>query len=158
MSPWKWTWQHRLRTTASLPVIDFHTHYFGQGFTPASTANLPAALRSHWDAINAKLVDENAPLADIHSGDLTGRVVNAPTALLADPTEAIAPHFIARINDRLAALTQRHPGKIFGLATIDAFSGDLGWNLSVSRTTQMGLREPGPARSKATFAVERTTV
>lgn len=113
-------------TTSPLAVIDFHTHYLGAGLTPASTNNLPEALRAHWNGVNAKLVDESALLADLHSGDLIARVVNTPTALLADPNAANLPDAIARINDGIAALAQRHPRRIHGLATIDAFSGDAG--------------------------------
>ena len=55
------------------------------GLAPAPTDHLPDRLRAHWNQINAKLVDESALLSDVRSGDLIARVVNTPTALLADP-------------------------------------------------------------------------
>lgn len=127
-------------TEPSLAVIDFHTHHLGFGLTPAPTDKLPAALRAHWNAINAKLVDESALLADIHDGDLVARVVNVPTALLADPDGAASPSSIARINDALAGLAQRHPERVYGLATIDAFSGDTGARELIRAVKDLGLR------------------
>lgn len=113
-------------TTSPLTIIDFHTHHLSAGLTPAPTHHLPDTLRAHWDGINAMLVDESALLADVLSGDLIARVVNTPTALLAAADAAASPDAIARINDGIAALAQRHPRRIYGLATIDAFSGDEG--------------------------------
>jgi len=127
-------------TIPALAVIDFHTHHLVAGLTPAPTDRLPDALRAHWNTINAKLVDEAALLADIESGDLAARVVNTPTALLADPDGAVLPGAIARINDRLAALAQRHPGRIHALATIDAFSGDAGARELLRAVNDLGLR------------------
>jgi predicted TIM-barrel fold metal-dependent hydrolase len=126
-------------TTPALAVIDFHTHHLVAGLAPASTDHMPDTQRAQWNAINAKLVDEPALLADVESGDLAARVVNTPTALLADPDGAVLPDTIARINDRLAALTRRHPGRIYALATIDAFSGDAGARELLRAVNDLGL-------------------
>jgi predicted TIM-barrel fold metal-dependent hydrolase len=123
--------------TSPLPVIDFHTHYLGSGLAPAATNGLPEALRAQWKEINTKLVDESALLADIRSGDLIARVVNTPTALLAESD--VVKESIVRINDGLAALTQRHRGKIYALATIDAFSGEAGACELVRAVKDLGL-------------------
>jgi aminocarboxymuconate-semialdehyde decarboxylase len=126
--------------SAPLPVIDFHTHHLGSGLTPASTGNQPAALRKHWDAINQKLTDEAALLAQIRDGDLVARVVNTPTALLANPEEAVSPNFIKKINDGIADLVQRHPRQIYGLATVDAFAGDAAARELIRAVKELGLR------------------
>jgi hypothetical protein len=113
-----------------LAVIDFHTHYLGPNPTPAPTDHLPNALRAHWNAINAKLADESALLADIDNGDLVARVVNTPTALLADPDGAASPGSIARINDTLAALVQRHPNHFANIYRNDILSAE--WHCHTS--------------------------
>lgn len=123
-----------------LAIIDFHTHYLGAGLTPAPTNHLPDALRAHWNGVNAKLANEAALLADVDSGDLIARAINTPTALLADPRAGALPDAIERINDGIATLAQRRPRQIYGLATIDAFSGEAGARELVRAVNNLGLR------------------
>lgn len=99
-------------------IIDFHSHFIDPSWDlPAPPAG--GALR--WGPIFARIRDEAALVAEIDSGDLAGRVVNTPTALFAPEA---GPEVHARINDQLAALQGRHPGRIHALASIDVFAGE----------------------------------
>ncbi len=60
----------------------------------------------------------------IDAGDLAGRVVNVPTALIADPEGNVPSGTVERINDQLAELMVMHAGKVYALATVDAFVGN----------------------------------
>ncbi|WP_204266800.1 hypothetical protein, partial [Escherichia coli] len=73
-----------------------------------------------WEGINRRIVDEALLVAAIDSGDIQARVVNLPTAMIADADGGVPEGTIERINDSLAALAARHPGRIHGLATVDA--------------------------------------
>ena len=53
-------------------------------------------------------------------------MINTPTAFIEDADGKVPPGTIERINDQMAELVAKHPGKLYGLATVDAFSGDDG--------------------------------
>ncbi len=109
---------------AARTVIDFHCHHVPQQFelTAAKTA-LPNQ-RARWDAIARKLCDEDLLLKDIREGHLSGRVVNIPAGLIADADGRVPHETIMAINDHVADLMARHPGRIYGLASVDAYDGD----------------------------------
>ena len=108
----------------SLPVIDFHIHHVPARFEPTTTCNFPPGQRERWAGVNRKLADEALLLRDIDEGDLALRVVNTPAALIADATGNVDRELIVEINDVLAEVIGRHPRRLVGLATIDAYDGD----------------------------------
>jgi len=66
--------------------------------------------------------------------------VNTPLEFIQDPDGDIAPGTIPRINDHLAELVNRHPNRIFGLATVDAYSGEDGARELTRAVRELGLR------------------
>jgi len=78
------------------------------------------------EALNRNLQSQDALLSSVESAGIAARVINTPTAFIEDADGKIAPGAIERINDRMAELAGKHPGKLYGLATVDAFSGDTG--------------------------------
>ena len=45
-----------------------------------------------------------------------------------------------RINDQLAELVVRNPGRLYGLATVDAYSGEAGGRELTRAVRDLGLR------------------
>ena len=54
---------------------------------------------------------------------IAARVINTPTAFIED-ADGNPPDATQRINDEMAEVCVKHPGKLYGLATVDPFSGD----------------------------------
>ncbi len=124
----------------SLDVIDFHNHHIPGQFRQTAADTFPPDQKARWEALARKLSDENLLLQDIRDGDISARVVNIPAALIADASGR-APHAtIIAMNDSLAAIAARHPGRIHGLASIDAYDGDISAREAERAIGQLGLR------------------
>ena len=76
--------------------------------------------------MNRNLQSQDALLSSVESAGIAARVINTPTAFIEDADGNVTPGTIERINDQMAELVAKHPGKLYGLATVDAFSGDAG--------------------------------
>ena len=128
---------------APLKIIDFHNHYVhyvGPSFNLTTLANVPPAARPLWEGINRNLADPNALMASIEGASIAARVVNTPTAFLQDTDGNVPPGTIQRINDQLAELISKNPGKLYGLATVDTFSGDAGARELTRAVKELGMR------------------
>ena len=123
-----------------LKVIDFHNHFVGSAFTPIVGAGAPAARRAYFDAVNRNLADSQALLASIESAGIAARVVNTPLEFIQDPNADTAPDTITRINDQLADLVHRTPGRLYGLATVDAYSGEAAARELTRAVRELNLR------------------
>ena len=128
------------RTSTPLKVIDFHNHHIPARFAPAVVAAAPANQRARWEALAVKLSDETLFLKDIVAGELSGRVVNLPGALIADAEGRVPHDTIRAMNDDLAGLVARHPGRIYGLASVDAYDGDRSGREAERAIRDLGLR------------------
>ena len=111
---------------APLKIVDFHNHTIGPSWTMTNLANAPPAARPAVEALNRNLQSQDALLASVETAGIAARVINTPTAFIEDADGKVPPGTIERINDRMAELVAKHPGKLYGLATVDAFSGDDG--------------------------------
>jgi aminocarboxymuconate-semialdehyde decarboxylase len=107
----------------ALELIDFHCHHVPPDFT---LNPLGASDRPKWEGIRRKLIDRAALVRAIDDGDVNSRVINIPTEQFTAPGERQPIAAIRRINDELAEIVGLNPGRLHGLATIDAFSGDVG--------------------------------
>ena len=107
-----------------LEPIDFHCHHVPARFELTAAKMAPASQRARWDAIARKPSDEDLLLKDVRDGLLAGRVVNIPAQLIADAEGHVPHETIMTVNDHVAALAARHPGRIHGLASIDAYDGE----------------------------------
>jgi aminocarboxymuconate-semialdehyde decarboxylase len=124
----------------ALKVIDFHNHYVGPAFTLTTMRNAPPAQRDNQARINAQLSDPRALLESLEVAGIASRVINTPTAFLQDADGEVPKGTIPRINDEVANLVSKNPGKLVGLATVDAYSGDEGARELTRAVRELGLR------------------
>jgi predicted TIM-barrel fold metal-dependent hydrolase len=68
------------------------------------------------------------------------RVVNIPAQLIADADGRVPHATIMATNDALAGLVARHPGRIHGLASVDAYNGDRSAREAERAIRDLGLR------------------
>jgi predicted TIM-barrel fold metal-dependent hydrolase len=122
------------------PIVDFHNHHIDARWTPTTAIGAAPDQRARWEVINRLLADETALLADIEAGDITARVVNTSTALIADPDGNVPAGIFEPINDSLAELVARHPGQLYGLASVDAFAGEAAARELTRAVRDLGLR------------------
>jgi predicted TIM-barrel fold metal-dependent hydrolase len=123
---------------AELQIIDFHNHHIPARYEVTAAKSAPANQRARWGAIASKLSDEELLLRDIRDGKLAGRVINIPAQLIADADGQVPRDTIRAINDDMAALVARHPGRIHGLASVDAYDGE-----NAAREAERAIRELG---------------
>ena len=126
------------QTQTTMEVIDFHCHHVPSRFELTAAKTAPASQRARWDAIARKLSDEDLLLKDIRDGLLAGRVVNIPAQLIADADGYVPHETIMAINDCVAELAARHPGRIHGLASVNAYDGE-----RAARETERAIGELG---------------
>ncbi len=122
-----------------LQVIDFHNHFVGPAFTPLAGAAAPAALRDYFREVNRKLASSASLLNSIEEAGITARVVSTPLEFVRTGAEAEIS-MVQRINDQLADLVSRHPGRLYGMATVDAYSGEDGAKELTRAVRELGLR------------------
>lgn len=112
-----------LESGPTRPIIDFHNHHVPARYELTAAKTAPANQRARWDAIARRVSDEDLLLHDIREAHISARVVNIPSALIAD-ADGMVPHdTVMATNDHLAELVSRHPGRIYGLASVDAYEG-----------------------------------
>ena len=114
------------QAAAPTRIVDFHNHYMGPSWTLTNLNGLPPKARTAWEKINANLQSPDALLGSVETASITARVINTPTAFIEDADGKYPAEAIRRINDQMAELVDKHAGKLYGLATIDAFAGDAG--------------------------------
>jgi len=121
-------------------IIDFHNHHIPARFEVTAVQAAPASQRARWEAIARRLSDEDLLLKDIRDGELGARVVNIPAQLMADADGRVPHDTIMAMNDDLAGLVARHPGRIHGLASVDAYDGDKSAREAERAVRGLGLR------------------
>lgn len=126
--------------SAALNVLDFHNHYIGPVFTSIAGRGAPAAATAYWQKVNRDLTDQQALLSSIETAGIAGRVVNTPLEFIQSPDDEVPPDLPRRVNDQLAELVGKNRGRVFGLATVDAYSGDAGALELTRAIRELGLR------------------
>ncbi len=129
-----------LTEPADFDLIDFHNHFMPARFGQAVVQAAPAKQRGRWEVVAHRLADEDLLLASIREGDLRARIVNIPPALIADPDGSVPHDTIMVLNDELAELVVRHPGRIHGLASVDAYDGERSGREAERAIRDLGLR------------------
>ncbi|MBR1222996.1 amidohydrolase [Bradyrhizobium sp. U87765 SZCCT0131] len=124
----------------TLAIIDFHSHHVPASWPLATLSNFPASQRERWERINARLADAGALTQGIDTGDIAGRVVNIPTALFTPGRQVPAADTFRKVNDQVAAITAAQPGRLHGIASVDAFGGEAAANELVRAVRSLGLR------------------
>jgi aminocarboxymuconate-semialdehyde decarboxylase len=128
------------KSAVPLKIVDFHNHYVGPDFTLTTLAGVPPAQRKYWEGVNRNLADPASLLSSIETADIAGRVINTPTAFLENADGEVPAGTIERINDHIANLVAKNPGRLFGLATVDAYSGETGARELTRAVKELGLR------------------
>ena len=128
------------QNTTPLKIVDFHNHYIGPSLTLTNLASVPPAARPTWEKINSNLQSQSALLASIESAEITARVINTPTAFIEDADGKVPSGAEQRINDQMAELCAKHLGKLYGLATVNAFAGDHSARELTRAVKELGLR------------------
>jgi len=123
-----------------LKIIDFHNHFMGPSWTLTNLGQLPPAARPAWEKINADMQSTDSLLGSIERAGVAARVINTPTAFIEDADGNIPRGAVSRINDEMANLVSKHPGKLYGLATVDAFAGDDAARELTRAVRELGLR------------------
>jgi predicted TIM-barrel fold metal-dependent hydrolase len=125
---------------ADLEIVDFHCHHIPARFEQTAVRSAPANQRARWEALARRLSDEDVLLKDIRAGDVAARVVNIPAQLIADAEGCVPHETIRAMNDELAALVGRYPGRIHGLGSVDAYDGDRSGREAERAIRALGLR------------------
>jgi predicted TIM-barrel fold metal-dependent hydrolase len=124
----------------SFPIVDFHCHHIPGRHGAAVIEAMPPPQRPRWQELTAKMADEDHLLAQVRAGDIASRVVNIPVNLIAGARETLPHDEIAALNDDLAALVARHPGRLHGLASVDGFDGERSAREVERAVRDLGLR------------------
>ena len=124
----------------ALTIIDFHNHYVDASWAITTVASAAPSDRPRWQAINGKLQSVATLLGSIEANGVSARVINTPTAFLEDADGNVPQDVHPRINDQVAALCAKHAGKLYGLATVDAFAGDAAARELTRAVKDLGLR------------------
>jgi predicted TIM-barrel fold metal-dependent hydrolase len=121
-------------------IIDFHSHHIPARFELTAARTAPAAQRARWEALARTLSDEDLLLKDIRNGELRARVVSIPAQLIADADGHVPHDTIMAMNDDLAALVARYPGRIHGQASVNAYDGDRAAREAERAIRKLGMR------------------
>ena len=121
-------------------IIDFHSHHIPARFEVTAARTAAATQRARWEALARTLSDEDLLLKDIRNGELGARVVSIPAQLIADADGRVPHDTIMAMNDDLAALVARYPGRIHGQASVNAYDGDRAAREAERAIRELGLR------------------
>jgi len=128
------------KMTDQTKIIDFHCHHIPSRFELTAARSAPPSQRSRWEALARTLADEDLLLKDVRDGELGARVVSILIQLVADAEGRVPHETVMAMNDALAELAARHPGRIHGLASVDAYDGDRAAREAERAIRELGLR------------------
>ena len=101
---------------------------------------MPPAARATWERINSNLQTQSSLMASIEAAGIAARVINTPSAFIEDADGNVPAGAEQRINDQMGELAGKLPGKLYGLATVDAFTGDAGARELTRAVKELKLR------------------
>jgi aminocarboxymuconate-semialdehyde decarboxylase len=127
-------------STTSLKIVDFHNHFVGPSFALTTLAGVAPMQRAFWEGVNGRLADAGALISSLEEGGIAARVISTPLEFLADANGNVPSEAIPRINDAVAELVRRHPGRLYGLATVDAYAGEAAARELTRAVEVLGLR------------------
>jgi predicted TIM-barrel fold metal-dependent hydrolase len=123
-----------------LGIIDFHSHFVDPRFPLTPLAGPPPSRRSYWEDVTRRLTDAGALIASVENDGIAARVISTPLEFVRESGGSVAQDTVRRTNDTIAELVERHPDRLYGLATVDAYSGEAGARELTRAVTQLGLR------------------
>lgn len=119
-------------------TIDFHSHHVGPQWRNRQPP-VDREAQQRWNEIYEYLYSVEAALEQVERGDLEARLLNTPLAFLGGEEADIPLDVLKSVNDHLAGLTVTHRGKLYALATIDAFTGEAGAREAHRAVVELGL-------------------
>ena len=108
---------------AQSPIVDFHSHFVGPSLPLTTLKGLCGPQRAAWERINARLTDAGALLASLEQGGIAARIISSPPEFIEDAGGNVPQDGYRRVNDAVADLVGKHPGRLYGLASVDAYGG-----------------------------------
>jgi aminocarboxymuconate-semialdehyde decarboxylase len=123
-----------------LRLVDFHNHFIGTSCPLTNLARVPAPQRGRWQEINGLLTSPDALVASLDESGITARVISAPPEFVEDADGHLRRGLCERINDAVAELVAKHPGRLHGLATVDCYGGEAGARELERAVNDLGLR------------------
>jgi aminocarboxymuconate-semialdehyde decarboxylase len=126
--------------TSDLEVIDFHSHFAGAGIAVDASRGTPPSQGKFWAGVTQRLSQEEALLASLESSRVSARVLNTSLEFVLPPGQEADLSTVQRINDAMAEITTRHPHRLYGLATVDAYRGEESAKELVRAVRELGLR------------------
>src|SRR5690349_20729771 len=129
-----------IQPSPSVGTVDFHNHFVGPAFALTTLAGVTPGQRAFWEGVNRMLAEPGALLSSIAEDGVAARVISTPLEFLQDAEGNVPAATITRINDAVADLVSRHPGRLHGLATVDAYSGEAGARELTRAVKELGLR------------------
>lgn len=122
-----------------LRLVDFHNHFVGISCPLTNLDRLPAAQRGRWQEINDRLADPDALIASLEESGISARVISAPPEFIEDADGNLPLGSCKRLNDAVAELVGKHPGRLYGLATVDCYGGEIGAQELERAVKELGL-------------------
>lgn len=116
-----------------MQIVDFHNHFVGPGFRLSTLDGVPESQRAFWEGVSKHLSSVAALEASLEGTGVAARVINMPLEFLKE-------YDAGRINDSVAATVARHPARLYGLATVDAYGGEAAARELERAVKQLGLR------------------
>jgi len=107
-----------------MDIVDFHNHFVGPGFALSTLDAIPDAQREFWEGVSRRLATPDLLLGSLEPAGARARVLNTPLEFLKEAQGGAGPRLVERINDAMGELIARHPGRLYGLATVDAYGGE----------------------------------
>jgi len=90
--------------------------------------------------VNNRLASADALIASIDESGIAARVINTPLEFLRGADGTVSRGMIPRINDAVAELVSKSPGRLYGLATVDAYDGETAAVELTRAVNELGLR------------------
>ena len=110
-----------MTSSVNARYIDFHSHFYDPIWFSSPATIGQGILARAWPL----MTDIEAQLAAMDSANVDAKVLSAPSALLVEQGKQVPVTMMKRINDRFAELVSIYPDRLFALATIDAFQGEV---------------------------------
>lgn len=112
-----------------MPAIDIHAHYYEPHHQVAPPPSWWSPERREESARNAEVLRSFDRIVEVSdAAGVDTRVLSLPAASRFADFDTAPPHLaeVAALNDYLAGGVRDNPGRLLGLATVDAFAGEDG--------------------------------
>jgi predicted TIM-barrel fold metal-dependent hydrolase len=126
--------------SSPLRIVDFHNHFVGPKFVLATPADVPPPMRDFWDGVHRSLANQDELISSMESNGIAVRVISAPLEFLENGHGDVSPDTISRMNDAIASVVNLHRDRLYGLGTVDAYSGEAGARELTRCVKELGLR------------------